>query len=115
MVLKVAFCWLYVLIPVQGGQPGQGWIFLGCDSPQPSTLKQMGCALMCSYTDLLFAEYERRQEWSKCFPQETCEVLKNLQDFGKSYGSFAVRVGLFWYLGTASLVQLVQYYWLLKP
>lgn len=88
---------------------------MGCDSPQASTLKQMSCDLMCSCTHLLSNEYKRRHEWSKCLSQETFEVLGNLKDFGKSYDSFAIRVGLFWYLGTPSLVQLLQCYWLLKP
>lgn len=87
----------------------------GCDSPRAGTLKQMSCDLMCPCTHLLSNEYKRRHEWSKCLSQETFEVLGNLKDFGKSYDSFAIRVGLFWYLGTPSLVQLLQYYWLLKP
>lgn len=65
-------------------------------------------------TRLLSTEYKRKHEWSKCFSQETCEVLGNVKDFGKSYGSFAIRMYLFWYLGTPSLVQLLQCYWLLK-
>lgn len=82
-------------------------------SPQPSTFKQVNCDLACSlvYFPLSIKE---SMNGPRVFPQETCEVLGNVKDFGKSYGSFAIRMYLFWYLGTPSLVQLLQCYWLLK-